>query len=281
MKKLFLSLAMAFMAFAGQAQWMADGSTISSTFTMTDLNGTTHDAFTLFNQGKHLVIDLSATWCGPCWSYHTTHVLDHYADKYGTNGTAAKDAQVILYEVDAATTLADLQGTGSNTQGDWITGTTHPICNPSSSSSVLQKFLAPGTTSYGVPAVFVVCSDKKMYKLSTSLTNEPGLRSYINSKCGLAPLSASEILDYGFSYDIYPNPANNSTTIQLNLDNANLVSYNVKNALGQIVYNGTQKQMQSGNNTISINTSDLANGIYFVSLSVGNRTINARIMVSH
>ena len=52
--KTLFSLALAFTAFTTQAQWQADGSTLSGTFTMTDLNATSYDAFTMLNQGKHV-----------------------------------------------------------------------------------------------------------------------------------------------------------------------------------------------------------------------------------
>jgi len=281
MKKLLFSMAFLGFAFTSQAQWQADGSTLSGTLTMTDLNSNSIDAFTLLNQGKHLIIDFSATWCGPCWNYHQTKVLDNYYVKNGPNGTYIKDAQVVLYETDPNTTLAALQGIGGSTQGDWITGTSHPICNPSSSSAVLQKFLVPGTTSFGVPAVFVVCNDKKFYKISTTIITEPSLRSYIAGKCGLGPLSNSEVIDLGFTYDIFPNPANDQAIIRLNLENSNTVSYALKNSLGQTVVEFNNQQIQTGLNELKINTSNLSNGLYFVNLSVGQRNINARIVVAH
>ncbi len=282
MKKTLFSLALAFAAFTTQAQWQADGSTLSGTFTMTDLNATSYDAFTMLNQGKHVVIDLSATWCGPCWAYHNTNVLDNYYDDYNAGtGTLNKDAQVFLYEVDGSTNLADLQGTGSNTQGDWITGTTHPICDPSNSSSVLSKFLTPGTTSYGVPAVFVICNNKKFYKISTNITDVTSLRSYIGSKCPLAPLSTTEVIGKAFNFDVYPNPSNNLVTLHLQLDKSNSVSFNLFNSVGQIVYSSATQNMNSGNQDIEINTANLSNGMYILDLQVGDEKVNTKIAVSH
>lgn len=282
MKKLFLCSMLALAGLASKAQvYYPDGTTITSTVTMTDINNVTYDLFTMTNQGKHVIIDLSATWCGPCWSYHTSKVLDHYYDKYGPTGTSPlKDGMAFLYEVDASTTLQDLQGTGGNTQGDWVTGTTHPICSPANSNAVVTKFVQPGQL-YGIPAVFVVCNNRKLYKISTGITDEPGLRSYITGVCGLAPNSATEVMDLGFTYDIYPNPASDATNIRLNLDQASTVSYAVKNAMGQVVTNTVKQDLNSGVNNIEISTAGLANGIYFVNLQVGKRNINARILVQH
>jgi hypothetical protein len=281
MKKLIFTLAMTCMAFLSNAQWLADGTALTSTFTMKDINNVSYDMFTMLNSGKHVVIDLSATWCGPCWSYHQSHVLDNYFDKYGPSGTSVKDAQVFLYEVDQATTMADLQGTGGSTQGDWITGTTHPICNEASTGTVLMKFLAPGTTSYGVPAVFVVCKDKKLYQVSTGLTSEPGLRNYIASKCGVAPLANEEVMDIDFSYNIYPNPSSSATTIHVNLDKSNTISYSVSNSLGQVVFKASPAEFASGTKDLEINTAGLSEGLYFVNLQVGNRMVKTKLIIVH
>jgi len=281
MKKTLFTLAMTCFAFLSNAQWLADGTALTSTFAMKDINNVSYDMFTMLNAGKHVVIDLSATWCGPCWSYHQSHVLDNYFDKYGPTGTSVKDAQVFLYEVDGTTTMADLQGITGSTKGDWITGTTHPICNEASTGTVLNKFLAPGTTSYGVPAVFVVCSDKKLYQVSTGITTEPGLRSYIAQKCGVGPLANEEVMDIDFSYNVYPNPASSKTIIHLNLDKSNTVSYAVTNSLGQLVYSAPQLNLVTGTKDIEINTTAWSDGMYFMNLQVGNRHVKTKLVIAH
>ncbi len=127
MKKITTSLFLiALFLFSGRVAnaQLADGC-IAPDFTATDLNGNSWHLYDLLDQGKTVFIDISATWCGPCWSYHTGGALETVYNSYGPPGT--NEVMVFFVEGDAATTLADLQGTGGNTQGDWVTGTPYPI----------------------------------------------------------------------------------------------------------------------------------------------------------
>lgn len=134
MKKITLFFALVLLSFQGNAQ-IADGS-VAPDFTVTDINGVSHTLSTYLAAGKTVVIDVSATWCGPCWNFHNAKALEDLTIAYGPEGS---DEVVVLFiEGDAATTSADLNGTGTNTQGNWVAGTNYPIIDGSNVGSLYQ-----------------------------------------------------------------------------------------------------------------------------------------------
>ena len=64
---------------------LADGS-IAPDWTLTDINGTSHNLYSLLDNGYSVVIDLNATWCGPCWSYHQAGELEDLWVNHGPAG---------------------------------------------------------------------------------------------------------------------------------------------------------------------------------------------------
>jgi thiol-disulfide isomerase/thioredoxin len=136
MRKIFTLLfsACLFISFNAQAQ-LADGS-IAPNWTLTDIEGNEHTLYDYLDQGYVVFLDFSATWCGPCWSYHNSGALETMYHDYGPEGTVeAGRAMVFFIEGDANTTLDDIYGTGSSTQGDWTVGTEYPIIEGESITS--------------------------------------------------------------------------------------------------------------------------------------------------
>ena len=135
MKKLFTILVLALSLTTAKAQ-LADGS-IAPDWTMTDINGQSHNLYNLLDSGYVVYLDFSATWCPPCWSYHNTGAFKDLYNQYGP-GTADNKVRVFMIEGDASTNAADLVGTGSNTQGDWTAGVPYPIIDDASITGSYQ-----------------------------------------------------------------------------------------------------------------------------------------------
>ena len=156
MKKTLLITIITLFSFSGLYAQMADGST-GPDFTLPDINGNSISLYSDFlDQGIPVIMDISATWCGPCWSFHAGHALKDIYMTYGMGGS--QEIGVLFVEGDGSTGMAELQGSG-NTLGDWVTGTPYPILDQASISSLYDIGYYP--TIYGV------CPDRTVYEIGS------------------------------------------------------------------------------------------------------------------
>ena len=163
---------------AAQAQ-IPDGS-IAPDFTATDIDGVSHNLYDLLNAGKTVYLDVSATWCGPCWNYHNSHAFRDLWEAHGPDGT--DEAYCFYIEGDAATNIACLYGPSGcvgGTQGDWVTGTPYPIIDDAGIASAYQ-------IAY-YPTIFCICpDDKKVYEAGQ--LSAAALWSFRSSHCAPPPV---------------------------------------------------------------------------------------------
>lgn len=178
-KILLLAFATFFLAFTSNAQ-LPDGS-IAPNWTATDINGTVHTLYDDLDAGKTVIIDVMATWCGPCWSYYNTGALETLWDDHGPNGT--DELKIYMFEADAATTQADLEGTGPDTTGDWISGTGYPIVDDTQLNS-------PYAIGY-YPTIYTICPSRVL--VESGQASAANHWSYISANCA----AATETLDAG------------------------------------------------------------------------------------
>ena len=138
-------------------------------FTLTDINGETWNLYTLLEEGKTVILDVSSTWCGPCWNWHTQGILEQLYHNFGPEGTLSQDLMIFLIEVDEDSDMSDLQGTGSSTLGDWITGTPYPIIDLPDELTV--DIFKDNWGIFGLPEAFVVCPSKKAFHSDDNYTS--------------------------------------------------------------------------------------------------------------
>ena len=146
-------------------------SSIAPDWTLTDLNGTTHNMYSYLDSGYTVFIDFSAVWCGPCWSYHNSGALENLYIDHGPAGypnvssTTTNDVMVFFIEGDG-NTATNLGGSGGGTLGDWITGTPYPIiCTDGTVNNTAV------TSAYSIgywPTIYRICPDRVLIESGQS-----------------------------------------------------------------------------------------------------------------
>jgi len=140
---------------------LADG-TVCPDWTGTDTNGNSWTLYDVLDSGKPAIIDISATWCGPCWNYHQGGALEEAYEQYGPDGS--DELMIFWIEGDGSTNNADLIGTGGNTIGDWTANTNFPIIDDASIGEAMG--IPSGNGPY--PTVYLVCPNRTITNIGTA-----------------------------------------------------------------------------------------------------------------
>lgn len=78
---------------------------------------------------------------------------------------------------------------------------------------------------------------------------------------------------------VYPNPATDLVTIDFTSNSAENANVYVVNSLGEVVLN-ISSWINTGNNSITLNTTDLGDGIYFLNIQTATGVINSTFVIS-
>ncbi len=170
---------------------LPDGS-IAPNITFTDVDGNTHTLYDVLDEGKSVVFDVMATWCGPCWNYHNTHVLSDLYAEYGPNGT--NEIEIFMVESSTSTNEACLYGTAGcsgGTFGDWTVDVDYPIVHITGSNG--GSFNSDFNINY-FPTLYKVCPNRKIYEVG-----QPPLGTWENwvNSCNL---DATEVVTAPICY---------------------------------------------------------------------------------
>lgn len=169
MKKTLLIIA-CFISSLSLAQLPANS--LGADFTVTDIEGQSHNLYDILDEGKTVILDLFATWCGPCWSYAETGVLEELQNEY-------PDAVFCMaIEADASTAESTIF---SSDLGNW--------------TSVIDYMLADDPTGniandYALayyPTIYKICPDRMVTEVG-QLSSVSAFMNEVNS-CSQATYS--------------------------------------------------------------------------------------------
>lgn len=264
MKKLINLILISLITVSTAQAQLADGS-IAPDFTFTDINGTTQHLYAYLDSGKYVAIDLSATWCHPCWEYHNTRTMDSLYELHDIPGD--KKWKVLFIEGDGGTNNADLHGTGGSTQGDWVTGSLFPIIDPPSGTA-LNDF----NTGYSIgffPTLMLICPNRRIY---TDTLNGGSSRpdvnrwEYVAANSSCAVSGINEVSKEN-TLTIYPNPAQEYVTLSFGLNTATDITLTITNTVGQTIDTHSFGKLPAGKQFLHYDLGKLIDGIYVLSIS--------------
>ncbi len=225
-------------------------------FTVTDIDGNEIHLYSILDEGKVVVLDVSATWCGPCWNLHNNHYLQQLHEMYGPDGT--DQIRVIFYEGDANTGMDALLGTGGNTLGNWTEGVTYPIVNETPLQLDLGVY-AP----LGFPTVNIIRPSDREIIADVYNQNLAGMEASINTIITLGETTnVKEVVANSAAINVFPNPVQDHLVVDLSNTTQTLNYLQVTDATGRVL-----KQIAIANQTrVEVQLEDLNSGFYFVQL---------------
>lgn len=241
------------------------GAQTAVNFNCNDCAGNNHDLFTELDAGKVIVI----SWVMPCGScigptLTASNIVQSYA--------SSNPGQVFLYVVDdyANTNCTALNGWCS-TNG--ITATTFS----DASINMLDYNSTPG-----MPKIVVLGGGSSHTVFFNEVNAASGNATAMQAAIDSALLTGvSEVKSALSEVALYPNPAINSSVLNVSVKQQAEVQVNVVDALGQNVLSVFSGTMMPGEHVLAINVTELAVGIYFVQVSDATETRMLKLEVFH
>jgi hypothetical protein len=141
-----------------------------------------------------------------------------------------------------------------------------------------------GTDMYSAPPTSLATTSGELYLATNSIWDSIDVNSiaewaggsFVDS-CGHISVGINETEISQRLLHIYPNPSSNNITIEFDLLKQEMICFEIRNVLGQIVYTKTE-QFLGGKQSIEIDINDFPNGVYFVHLQNGNRIGSAKLI---
>jgi len=257
MKKILLILSIVFAFFGAISQ-------TASNFNCNDCTNANHNLFDELDAGNVVIL----CWVMPCGScvgptLTTYNVVQSFA--------TSNPGRVRMYIVD------DYANTSCTSLTSWCNS--NGFANTTKFSNAAIKMTDYGTA--GMPKIVVVGNTSHhVYYNSNNTVNATALSNAITAALQDFGVGLGEPNNLK-AISTYPNPSNNELNLSILLEKSSTVLVTVIDNTTKQVLQPQSHFLSSGEQTFSINTSSLKNGIYFVRLQTEDGITTHKFVVSH
>lgn len=232
-------------------------------FTVTDLDGNTHNLFNILAQNKYVCLDFWFAACGPC--QQTSPFFKTAYTNYGCN-----TANVFFMSVDNG----DNNATCITFENTYLGGNAgYPVISgvEGTGSAVNSAYQIGAYPTYILIAPNHTIVQQDMWPISSATSFDPYFSSngLSYSACASGVAETASPLDF----TLYPNPVTSLLNIE-STKNAELISYRIFDYLGNV---SLTEEIGNKISKVSIDVSSLAPGFYFAEVKTSDGFIVKKI----
>lgn len=136
---------------------------------------------------------------------------------------------------------------------------------------------------FGMPTIVILAgNDHKViytgigYSASDTVTMKTSVNNFFNPSA----VQVAGVNNAITTFNLYPNPTRNTTDLSLQLKENGLMQIYITDVTGKIIYSSSEENASAGHYSKTLNTRELANGLYVVGVTFNGQTSYTKLSIA-